>query len=290
VAGTAPKLIPTGAAVLAFAALGLVVSHGLPQRFPPDVAAVASYYSFREQKPFREGRCFITSKDSLSDFDRATCLKIVPDKPNVLLIGDSHAAHLWTALRDTWPGANVLQATASGCKPVIGTTGASRCTAMMAEMFQHFIPRHHLDAVVIGGLWVAEDIAPLKATIEAIRPEVGKVIVFGPMPRYDAPVATLVAKAMLRDDFDSVRSHLLPEPKPLDRLMRREISPLATYVSPFTTLCGTGSCRLFAAPDVPMQFDYNHLTPLGAAVLMHEVKAKHPDLLERANQVPSNPR
>ena len=195
------------------------------------------------------------------------------DKKNVLLLGDSHAAHLWTGLADTWRDVNFLQATASGCKPVIGATGPARCTKMMDEMIARFIPEHRLDAIVIGGLWDKADFAPLQATIEALRPYVGKIVVFGPMPRYDVPAATLIAKSMLRGTLADVPRHLRAGVHELDDEMRAAIAPLATYVSPYDAMCPGDHCRLFAGAGVPMQFDYHHLTKQGCDRMMTTIRA-----------------
>ena len=270
----APRLVPGAAALIVGCCAAVVATDGLPGRLPPDVASVASYFAYRDRKPYREGQCFITSKNSLADYDRATCLKIVPGKENVLLLGDSQAAHLWTGLRDTWPKVNVLQATASGCKPVVGTSGASRCTRLMAETIDRFIPDHHLDAIVIAGLWDEADIAPLEATIAALKPHVGRIVVFGPMPRYDQPLATVLAKSMLRGTLDGVAAHRLAFVQPLDAAMRAAIAPRAIYVSSWDALCPGNACRLFAAPGVPIQFDYHHLTKEGADLMMATIRAK----------------
>ena len=276
----APMLVPATAAALALGAVLVISLHGLPGRFPPEVASVASYYDYRDLKPFREGQCFITSKNRLSDFDRPVCLRLAADSPNVLLIGDSHAAHLWTGLHDTWPSVNFLQATASGCKPVIGGAGPARCTQMMGDMFANFIPSHKLDALVFGGLWEEGDIAPLRRTIAALA-HVPKIIVFGPMPRYDEPVATLLAQSLYRGDLERVPEHLLPGVRHLDETMRAALSPVATYISSYNALCADAqSCRLFVSAGVPMQFDYHHLTAPGAASLMMQVKREHAELFE----------
>ena len=269
----APVLVPAGGAALAATCVLAVAAHGWPQRFPPDVAAVASYYAYRDHAPFREGQCFITSRNRLSDFDRGTCLKIVPGRKNVLLFGDSHAAHLWTGLARTWPDVNFLQATASGCKPVIGTLGPTYCMRMMDEMIARFVPAHHLDAIVIGGLWDPRDIAPLQETIAALRPHADGIVVFGPMPRYYQPVATLIAKDMLRGSLADVPTHLYSDTKALDAAMRAAIAPIATYVSTRDAMCPDDHCRLFAAPNVPMQFDYNHLTTPGCDAMMATIRA-----------------
>ena len=136
----APMLIPLGGAALLGSTALVLALDGLPGRFPPDVAAVAAYGRLGETRPFREGQCFLTSRTSATDYDRAACLDLAADRPNVLLLGDSHAAHLWTGLRDTWPEVRVLQATASGCKPVLGTTGTKRCTGLVGQHAERLHP------------------------------------------------------------------------------------------------------------------------------------------------------
>ncbi len=260
------------ALLLAAAAVTVSLAQGLPGRFPAAIAAVARYYDYSDLKPYREGRCFITSKNSLADYDRATCLRIDPKRRNVLLLGDSHAAHLWKALGDNWPGTNFLQATASGCMPLLGTTGAHRCTAMMADMLHHFLPAHRLDGVILSGFWEPSEIAQLKATIAYLKPLVGEITVFGPIIRYDEPLATLLAKSMLHGDLAQVKAHEVDNIPALDAEMEKAVAPLATYVSIYRAMCPGGACQLFAAPGVPMQFDYHHLTLPGAARLMTDIR------------------
>ncbi len=273
-----PRLLPAGAALLAGCCLVLVVGNGLPTRFPPNIASIASYYAYAKQKPYREGTCFITSRESAGDFDEATCLAMRGTEKNVLIVGDSHAAHLWSGFRDTWPGVNLLQATASGCKPVLDAVGPDRCTSLMHRTFTQFVPTHRLDAIVIAGLWSETDIQPLVRTIQALRPHAGTIVVFGPMPRYDQPVSTLLAKSMLRDEIVDVAAHQMPSIKALDDRMRAAIAPIATYVSPYDVMCPGGHCRLFATAAVPMQFDYHHLTKEGADWLMAQVREQHGQL------------
>ena len=274
----APVLLPAAAATLAACcalALGL---HGLPGRFRPEVDSLASYADYRDRKPFREGRCFLTSREDDERFDRGTCLALSADGPNVLLMGDSHAAHLWSGLRSTWPDVNFLQATASGCTPVLGAAGSHRCTAMMREMFDRFIPGRRLDAVILSALWSDADVEPLRRTLDVLAREGERAIVFGPLPRYDVPMAALLARAVLHDDLDEVARHRLPATARLDARLRAAVAPLATYVSTWHALCPNGLCRLFAAPGVPMEFDYHHLTAPGADALMATVAADHPGL------------
>lgn len=267
-------LLPATALGLGLASMSVSFDQGLPWRFPAGIASVARFYGYRDIRPYREGQCFITSQNSPRDYDPAVCLRIDPKRRNVLLLGDSHAAHLWTALRDGWPATNFLQATASGCMPLLGTTGAARCTAMMADMLHDFLPAHHLDGVILSGFWEPSDIAALKATIVYLKPLVGEITVFGPIIRYDEPLATLLAKSMLHGDLAQVKAHEVDAIPALDAKMQKEIAPLANYVSIYQAMCPGGACQLFAAPGVPMQFDYHHLTRQGSAKLMKDIIAR----------------
>ncbi len=237
---SAGTLWPATAGLLATAAVTVSLAQGLPGRFSAPIAAVARYYDYSDVIPYREGQCFITSKNSLADYDRATCLRIDATRRNVLLLGDSHAAHLWKALSDTWPGTNFLQANASGCMPLLGAAGVPRCTVMMADMLRHFLPAHRLDGIVLSGLWELSDIAQLKATIAYLKPLAGKITVFGPIIRYDEPLATLLAKSMLHGDLAQVKAHEVDDIPALDAEMEKAVAPLATYVSIYSAMCPGG--------------------------------------------------
>ena len=178
-----------------------------------------------------------------------------------------------------WPALNLLQATASGCKPVLGARGAGRCTALMRDMLEGFIPAHHLDAIVIAALWDEADIPALRATLAAVRPFATQVVVFGPVPRYDQPAASLIAGHMLRGELPGVQAHLLPGVKPLDALMRTAVEPLAAYVSPYRAICPDDRCRLLAADGAPLQFDYHHLTREGSDWLVAALRREDPTML-----------
>ena len=282
------RLLPAGALLLGCLCALAVAGNGWPGRFPPGVAAVAATYSTASRGPYREGQCFITSKERVDAFDRAACLRVRADAPNVLLLGDSHAAHLEPGFRDAWPGLNLLQATASGCKPVLGARGAERCTTLMRAMLEDFIPAHHLDAIVVAALWEEADLPALRATLRALRPHATRVVVFGPVPRYDQPASTLIARAMLRGELDRVPSHLLPGVKGLDALMAAAVTPLAAYVSPYRLICPGDRCRLFAAPDVPMQFDYHHLTRDGSDWLVMRLRREDGGVLGTAGAAPAS--
>jgi predicted TIM-barrel enzyme len=62
---------------------------------------------------------------------------------------------------------------------------------------------------------------------------------------------------------------MLQEPFDVDRTMRAMAARTGTpYVSLIDMLCTGHDCRTLAAPGVPMQFDYGHLTSAGSAIVV----------------------
>ncbi len=110
------------ASVLAVCGLVLIAG-GAPFRFPERVVAIGAYLAYNSSSAFRAGHCFLAT--NRQQIDVQTCMKLDPARPNYLLIGDSHAAHLWFGLASAMPDVNVMQATASVCRPAV--LPGSRC-------------------------------------------------------------------------------------------------------------------------------------------------------------------
>lgn len=266
-------LLPA-AAFLGAASVAVIAARGLPGRFDPAVAQVAGYYDYANRRQFREGTCFITSKyGDARSLDRETCLHMAADRLNVLLIGDSHAAHLWIGLKTVLTAANVMQATASGCKPLLAPAGKRYCTDLVDEIMYGFLPRQSVDVVLLSAAWDADDAANIAATVAYLRHYTRKVVVLGRIPGHQVALPTLLARAMLRHDDQLVVNQQMPYPFEVDRLFKRALPP-AEYVSSTDALCPGGKCQVWAAPGVPLQFDGDHLTSEGSKVLANSLFRK----------------
>jgi len=264
--------------LLAMAALGALASQKyLTFRSLPDhVSSTASAIDYRTwpdyQRQFRTGQCFLgQANNGLADFIPSLCTSVQSSNPNILVIGDSHAAQFWGAFTEILPDINIMQATASGCKALIGSPGQKRCTEIRDWVFEVFLPSNHVDAVVIAGRWTESDLEYLPDTINQLEKFTNSVIVVGPTVEYQGPLPTLLARSQLKEQSFNFSEHLTPGRIEVNEAMRKMTEESnATYIDILSTLCHNGECTLFAKDHVPMQFDYGHLTLSGAVQVLQE--------------------
>ena len=239
-------------------------------RYPSRAMEVLSYAKIDESH-MRAGTCFSEIKKIIGN----NCLQIKPKVPNFLIVGDSHAAHLWSGLRTSYPAVNFLQATVAGCTPVLAEKGRSAaCAEMMQHIFQGFLPNVHLDGIIISARWTSDEILPeLMKTANTARAYADRVIIFGPMVEYDQALPRVIARAIVlhkseAEFADLHRSRLLQE---IDRSFSTvlESGPIE-YVSVYRAICPQ-ACEIWATKKVPLQFDNSHLTCEGSIELAGKV-------------------
>lgn len=266
---TRKALFATGGACLASAAvIGaiLVGSGGMAWRYPPAARTILATTGQGGGPLFRTGTCFVTPEDP--HFDRKTCLRLDPAKPNILLMGDSHAAHFWYGLDRVFSDANILQATASGCRPVLGGSvqGKDVCRPMIDFVVRDFLPEHPVDTVILAASWWNDetDLPLLPHTVACLKQYAAHVVVIGPINLYDRPLPELLADD-IRAAASRTDSHRVKQIAPLDdrmNVLARDNG--IPYLSIYRLLCPGPSCRKYAAPGLPMQFDDGHLTAAGS--------------------------
>jgi peptidoglycan/LPS O-acetylase OafA/YrhL len=274
------KQVFVAAAVAQFAAglagAYLASSSGLLWRYP-DTARKVLAFTEEDNSAWRYASCFTTPE--APKFLAATCLRSDGAKPNILLLGDSHAADLRFGFDQVFRGANVLQANASGCLPVLGGPGQDHCTALRDYVFHRFLPRHRVDAVIVSAGWDNDETAVerIADTVEYLERFAAPVIVVGPTPSFDRPEPELLA-ADLRFGQSLAQLHLKDSVADLDRRMRVLAAAQGwAYFSPYQALCRDAHCRLYAAPGVPLNRDDSHLTLRGSLLVAKLLKDELPD-------------
>jgi peptidoglycan/LPS O-acetylase OafA/YrhL len=260
--GTASAVMTS---VMALCGLVLVVG-GAPFRFPERVVAIGAYLAYDPSTAFRSGHCYLeTNRQQL---DVPTCMKLDPKRPNYLLVGDSHAAHLWLGLSSSMPEVNVMQATASMCRPALAATSlldTRACPKLMQFVFNDFLVNNKVDKVLLSASWKDEDLPDLSATLETLKSRGFDVVVLGPIVEYDGALPRLLVDGIRYNSPAIANGMRTSGIRERDRAMSRLVEDKgATYVSVYDSICRAGVCEEFAEGDIPLQFDAGHLTAQGS--------------------------
>lgn len=239
-------------------------------------ADVAEFLSYRDTDDYKlqfnvDGCFFSGANGSLEDYND-TCLDIREGAENYVLMGDSHAAHLYKALREKYTNVNLSVATASGCKPLYGDEGRPQCTLLHDQTFSEIEEKSDIvNGVILSARWDESDFDGIRRTVAALN-EVGvNVVIVGPTVEYsmDFPIALI---RLLKQDADAETNTLSIESKhSLDNDLKELAASLGVgYVSVIDDLCSSDGCRNYSFDREPMQFDYGHLTLSGARTLVNE--------------------
>jgi peptidoglycan/LPS O-acetylase OafA/YrhL len=262
------------AAAVVLLGLGLTASQGLPWRVPEKALHYASYLEdHRIDAP--TVRCWTSVNVDPSRFEEDRCVKIDRKRPNVLLIGDSHANQFSRAMRLVFPEVRISYVGAKGCYPLLHATGAELCTAMMDRVFDNYIPNKPFDAVILSARWVDNArLEQLPATIDYIRKFGGDPIILGPNQEYTQDLPTLLAYSVIRgpsvlDGKESNAKVVTGEAA----VRRIAMEQGATYYSTFEIGCSASPCTRLTPEDDPMLFDDNHLSGAGALYVLRALRA-----------------
>jgi peptidoglycan/LPS O-acetylase OafA/YrhL len=267
------------AVVLLILGTGIVASGGVPSRYPSEAVKVAAFLQNSDavtKAQYRVGSCFLTSADTYDEFSPASCLRADSNKRNYLLVGDSHAAQLWYGLSSVFPGVNLMQATASGCKPTLEQDRIvdEKCRRLMDYIFTDFVPSHHIDTLLIAARWDGGDLPRLEHTLNWARDRGMNVVLFGPIVQYDSALPRLLAFSIKRNDPGIASDHRIAYYERLDADMAKvaEAESGVRYISYFKLLCQKGSCLEYASAGIPLQSDYGHLTGGGSVLIATKIR------------------
>jgi hypothetical protein len=266
-----------GAATVALGALafGMVGTHGFPGRFPPDAQRVAAYGDLDKVKEDQGGHCFVQEEQTFADFPQARCLPEQPGKRTILLVGDSTAGAAFAGLAKEYPDYDLMEATASNCPPLIEDVArtSKNCRALMDFVYRDFLLKHHVDVLLLISRWNTGDFRALAHTMDYLHSHEIPVVMVGPGIAYDRAEPRIVAFALRDGHPETIRSHMMQEPRELDGEMQMlaQTDWHVPYVSVFEMLCRP-ECPVYGAPDAPLLADALHMSPDGATLLMKAMR------------------
>ena len=300
-------------------------THGFQQRFPANVAEVFGYRTEGNGNPQGKVRCGegrITGIGTLAEeraiarsfWEGRGCLKIDnPDKPTILLVGDSHAMHFLAGLESVYADrANIVMLPVGGCAPLVaqtdwreGIAGTTRCQAFNEETIRDIVELKPA-AVVVSSYFTqfyTSDIRPFPgflkdfdANIEAIRKASvhTPIFIMGEVPTWTLGIPNLLGKELNSEkhlrEFSS--DHLNPESLQTDALFSaHRWGENVTYISQAKALCNDQGCRRIVGPRLPediIAMDYGHYTEAGSIWAVKNILAPtlDPILKDAARQSP----
>lgn len=117
----------------------------------------SNYRKQRLAAQFRKGACHLDIDNTFNQYNFDLCASIIPNKKNILLLGDSHAGVFGQSLKEQLEKQNInlLQATVSTTYPLLDTKGPKASCELIDYMYQKFIPENasDIDEVILVGFW-----------------------------------------------------------------------------------------------------------------------------------------
>jgi|TARA_B100000614_G_scaffold99422_1_gene89421 peptidoglycan/LPS O-acetylase OafA/YrhL len=279
--GSAWRVLLAGGAVsTVFLGVGLAgnLTHGWPARF--DLRFDPRPLMTNEENEIRmvmEGVTCRVVEGGRIVLTGASC-DLRQNERSVLLLGDSHAAHLYPGLSDAMPWTDFHLYSAGGCRSIQGLntrTDKESCGILVPFIFNELLPKGKFSAVILSGRWEMSEIQHLQETVTYIRRYASEVVVIGPVPRYktDLPEALALWQGEYSRRFFDLNGEA--EVAEIDRRMSAALASTdAVYISLFAELCSDGFCRTFADNNmVPLQWDDAHLTLLGSEYIADKILA-----------------
>jgi peptidoglycan/LPS O-acetylase OafA/YrhL len=254
--------------LVAISAVGLTVAAfgGWDARLSPTARRLEAALKYDEASSYDAGRCFLEGTDRFDEFG-SDCLS----RPShVLLIGDSHAAHLLPGLRERF--GEVRQATASGCRALIHQyrSGAALCARVLGQVFREDYRPADIDTIVLGGRWTEQNVKDIRQTAEFLGRRAREVVVIGPVPQYKQALPRLLIKAEAHGGAAYVEAHRDKSTDKVDLEMAQALQslPHVRYVSALSHFCRADRCDTQDDDGAPLAWDYGHLTDEGSKSLV----------------------
>ena len=281
---------------------------GFPGRFPPQVSRIFDYDRIGASGD-RLMRCFYQRDEvrrSLEEereraaqfFASGRCAEVAdPSKPTILVVGDSHAAHLFAGLTEVYGRrANVLSLSSVFCVPLVddvamnaGVAGTPRCRAINDYVFGQ-IRAIKPDVLVVGGYFAEYDheanwrypgyLEALVSGARRLRADgVRSIVIAGEVPTWAPALPILVGRDVLEhgEAAEFSRVGVRPDSLETDRaLAAKDWGEGVVYVSQADKLCGPDGCRRLTGPNLPedlLAIDYGHYSLKGSTFAVKTILA-----------------
>lgn len=261
------RLLGIGSVALFLAGCASVIfaTNGVPARLSTDALR---YADMTDKRTFFEiydrGGCFLDDNQKAQDYRVPDC--IPPDGTDVLIWGDSFAAHLYPGLQAA-RNLRVAQFTGTSCRPML--TGSRRCDQIY-ERFPDVIKTATPRFTVIAGYWgptvarLGRDafISALRTSIRLAKANSKHVVLVGQSPTYDVRLSYL---GFLSSEYrqDGVVKLSAKDWTELNRTIEHIAYEEDVMFYDFYAECDKITCPAFVDGE-PLHWDNGHMTLAGS--------------------------
>lgn len=269
--GATKRWVMSGLAMATIAGIAAIpsMSHGWPQRYSPDVRALAataddfgnfrSCLNYEPPKTLEEAKCRFGSR-------------AVPDRPSIVLWGDSFAAALadgidMLALQRHRTGAFLGT---SSCPPLPGLDGGWPQTLRLCSELQRAVPRllaSPVDLLIVHAAWAGHRERGKNAFATAVRRSfpsykrmARRVVIVGTVPRPRLAVPDAMARERAFGRSVDLRSspERLADVRETNRFLAEQARLNGyVFIDPVPFLC-RNACKPFIR-NKPLYFDDLHI-------------------------------
>ena len=187
------------------------------------------------------------------------------------MLGDSTAGTLWGGLKTTFPEANIALAAVWSCKPSIHPAGTPLCKRFLNFVFQKYLPSHSIQGLLVEARWYWQNLDAMDEVVSWSKAHGIKVIVFGPVAEYDAPLPRLLAYSIAWNSPNLPQQHRVANSEAIDDRMRDLAKNTwhVCYASIYRATCEDDRCLEYADEKngVPLMSDEDHLSEAGSELL-----------------------
>lgn len=234
-------------------------------------------YKFETGAAYRMGNCFLTDNQPAEDANSCPSDKN-PNKPTLVLWGDSHAAHLYPGVKSVYENQfNIVQRTASGCPPILGLEKATRphCKKINDKTLE-LIKEVKPNLVILAADWLSypfNDLTKTIASLESIG--IKNIALVGPVPQWENNLPkqlSIYCKQKTPCEVPYYMSMgLIPKIFEIDAQMSQfAINQKIYYLSPAKIMCGQNGCLVRQTDEASSitAWDVAHLTDTGSIYLV----------------------
>lgn len=280
-----PVVLGSGiAALLLVAVLGGITyaNGGFPGRLNPAAQWAAGYQKRMGaalEAGMRAKTCFMEPDQGPDSYDAERCFAKSETRPDILLWGDSFAAHYYPGFRAVFDseGTNVAQATASGCFPFLNfpVGGRPYCEALNTYFF-NLIRQRRPRVVVLSTAWYGYTSLPVEFdnTIQRLIALNTEVVILGPPPAHKVPVPLILTKFLHwgRAPTEMPSQAIWEGVFRIDDVMRAKyVMPHVHYISMLDQICAGRVCPILMDGQ-PIYYDGAHFDPAASIKIVAKIK------------------